>query len=79
MGDKKSLDLNNPADAKRFLTEALPEALPNKANVSLVILADGRELKIADMSDSELVQYAWECLPIYKAAFPELVDTQYEH
>lgn len=73
------LDLNNPADARKFITEALPEALPNKASATEFILADGRTVQVKDLNDSEAVQYAWELLPIYRAAFPELVNTQYEH
>lgn len=73
----KQLDLNNPTDAREFLTKALPEALP--ANIDHVILESGKKLYIKDMNDSEVVQYAFELLPIYQAAFPDQVDLQYEH
>lgn len=75
----KSLDLNNPDDARTFINEALPEALPSKATYA--ILKDGSKIDLTKLSDSQAVQYAWELLPIYKAKFPELVevDVYIEH
>lgn len=73
----KQLDLNKPDDARIFLNEALPKALPSAATHA--ILESGKKLAFKDMNDSEVVQYAWELLPIYQAAFPELVNTQHEH
>ncbi len=70
--DKVELDLNVPEQARKFLMEALPEALPSRA--THVVLKDGRELAFEDMNDSEVVQYAWELLPIFQSAFPNNVD-----
>lgn len=75
----RHLDLENPEDAREFLTKALPEALPNQAGIDHVILESGRKLKISEMSDSEVVQYANELFPIYQAAFPDMTSVQYEH
>ncbi len=75
---KKQLDLNKPADAKEFLLDALPEAMGD-SKITYVVLKDGRNLMIKDMNDSELVQYAFELLPIFQAAFPEHVEVHNEH
>ena len=74
-----TLDLNNPTDAREFISKALPEALPDRATVDYFILVDGRKIDTKTLSDSEAVQYAWELLPIYQAAFPALCEITYEH
>lgn len=76
----KTLDLNNPADAREFLNEAMPAAMKvaGTGDITEIVLASGRKLKFEDMSDSECVQYAFELLPIYQAAFPDNVDIKYE-
>jgi hypothetical protein len=74
---KTELDLNNPADARKFLKEALPQALPSTVNH--VILQSGRKVRFDEMNDTEVVQYAWELLPIYKAKYPGLVNIHDEH
>ena len=76
---KKQLDLNIPGDARRFIKEALPEAMPDKANVTHFDLQDGTRVSVDSLTDSQAVQYAWEVLPIYQAAFPDLVDVHNEH
>ena len=73
----KVLDLNNPKDAREFITKALPKALGRKATHAF--LADGRKIDLRKLSDSQAVQYAWELLPIYQAKYPDLVDINYEH
>lgn len=75
----KTLDLNIPKDARAFILEALPQALPNGAKATHAHLADGRTISLKTLSDSEAVQYAWELLPIYQAKFPELCRIDYEH
>lgn len=70
------LNLNFPADARKFLMESLPEAIPGITNVTL---ESGRKIDIKDMTDEEVVRYAWDLLPIYKAAFPEMVHVDREH
>jgi hypothetical protein len=77
MEERIELDLNNPKDAREFLMKALPEALPSRPTHA--ILEDGTKIDFKDMNDSQVVQYAWELLPIFKAAFPDNVNTQYEH
>lgn len=76
----KTLDLNDPKEARVFLNEALPEAfkIAGIPFITHVILESGRELKFEDMNDSECVQYAFELLPIFQKAFPEQVELQYE-
>lgn len=75
---KKELNLNDPKDAKEFLLEALPEAMGD-SSITYVVLESGKKLMIKDMNDSELVQYAFELLPIFQAAFPENVELHNEH
>lgn len=73
---ENELMLNDPKDAREFLTEILPEIMPG---FKCVRLESGRQLLVKDMSDSEVVQYAIELLPIYKAKHPEFVNEVEEH
>jgi len=73
----RTLDLNIPKDAKFFLKEALPIALGT--GFTHVILADKTQLRVDDMNDEQLVQYAFQLLPIYQSKFPSLVNVSYEH
>jgi hypothetical protein len=76
MKENNELHLNDPKDAREFLEKSLPEVVPG---FCCVRLESGRELFIKDMSDSEVVQYAIELLPIYQAKYPELVNETSEH
>lgn len=66
------LDLENPEHARAFLLEALPSAID--ADINYVILEDGRQLFIKDMTDEECVQYAYQLLPLFEAQFPDQVN-----
>lgn len=72
----KNLNLNEPADAREFLTKVMKKCLPGR--LDYVVLASGRKLKVKDMTDSEAVQYAIELLPIYQKKFPHLVEIKQE-
>ena len=80
MSKVKHLNLNDPVDARYFLNTALNEAMNQGGlpNITQVTLAGGRVLKIADMNDSEAVQYACELISIYEAAFPGSTEVHHE-
>lgn len=73
---KEILDLNIPKDARKFITEALPDCLPSKP--IFAILADGSKIDLKNLTDSQAVQYAWELLPFFQAKYPEQVNVEYE-
>lgn len=72
------LDLNIPDDARRFIEEALPQCFDG-ARPSYVVLEDGTEVDLDNLTDDQAVQYAWELLPIFQAAFPDNVAVELEH
>ena len=76
----KTLDLNDPKDARFFLETQINVAMKQNGmpNITEVILASGRKLQIKDMTDSECLQYAIELLPIYQTAFPDKVEIHHE-
>lgn len=76
----KTLDLNNPKDAREFIKEAVNDCVEEStgSRFTYVILKSGVKKNINKLSDSEAVQYAFELLPIFQARHPDRCDIKYE-
>lgn len=75
--EQVDLDLNNPADARIFIKDAMPLVFEGK-EITHFDLQDGSRILVSDINDSQAIQYAWELLPLFQAKFPENVNVSYE-
>lgn len=73
---KKELNLNDPKDAKYFLTKVMPTVI--KKPFSEFKYDTGKAVKIKDMTDDQLVEAALWCAPIFQAAHPEQIEINHE-
>lgn len=58
MDEEVGLDLSNPTDCKIYLDNFTLQTEEGERKVTEFQTAGGRTLKVSDMNDSQLVQYA---------------------